>query len=437
MLFEIISGAVFGGIALKAHIEKNGVGNDSKKLNKIFSLSGLNVKDGKETLTTQLLKKKDYEWGTEYRYRIPLGRSFEDYKAKQSTLEAGINVRKSVMTLGDLRELQIDKNIIQSIKGLYSRKLSQRKELELSFDGCLIVRIYNESLPKEVPFEFSTGWKVNLGITREKNKTIEYDFERFPHLALGGATRYGKSNLLNCIITSLLKQQTKNVKLYLIDLKGGVELCDYEKIAQVGGNIAYEPEDALRVLQTAYEDMRKVQRTLKKLGKKKVQDAGIKERHFVIIDEVGELNPDEAITKEEKKLKQECQRYMSQIARLGAGLGFRQILATQYPTGDIIPRSCKQNSDAKLCFRVQSQVASRVVLDEGGAEQLPEIKGRAILQTADKTTVIQTPLINSTVILETIFICDTIKEGRVHHEAPTAKQATRKYTVELEETGLS
>lgn len=83
---------------------------------------------------------------------------------------------------------------------------------------------------------------------------------------------------------------------------------------------------------------------LMKMRRKKVQDANITQRHFVIIDEVGELNPQEAVTKEERQLKEQCQTYMSQIARLGAGLGFRRVLATQYPTGDVIPRQCKQNS---------------------------------------------------------------------------------------------
>src|SRR5690606_27405854 len=128
----------------------------------------------------------------------------------------------------------------------------------------------------------------------------------------------------------------------------------------------------------------------------------IKQRHFIIIDEVGELNPSEAVTTSEKKLKQECQTIMSQIARLGAGLGFRQILATQYPTGDVIRRQCKQNSDAKLSFRVQSAVASRVVLDSDGAEELPQIRGRAIYQPADQRETLQTPLITAEVIQKTI-----------------------------------
>lgn len=395
MLFEVVTSALMGGIALKATLSKNGTAvNDSGKIQRIFSLSGLNVKEGKDTLTTQLVRKKAYDWGMEYKYRIPLGRSFEDYLAKQRTLEDGMNNRRKRITFKDLRGISLDRNIISSIKTLSQSKLSQKKELELSFDGLLCLRVYNEPLPTQVNFIAGEGWKVPVGVTRSKNMYKYHDFEKVPHLVLGGATRYGKSNFLNALICSLLTSHPKDTSLFLVDLKGGVELCDYEKIEQTV-SIAYEPEEALETLERAYQEMRAMQKRLKKMGKKNVQEAGIKQRCFIIIDEVGELNPSEAVTTEERKLKEQCQTYMSQIARLGAGLGFRQILATQYPTGDVINRACKQNSDSKLCFRVQSAVASRVVLDEAGAEDLPQIKGRAIYQTADQREIIQTPLITS------------------------------------------
>jgi DNA segregation ATPase FtsK/SpoIIIE, S-DNA-T family len=434
MIFEVVSTAIMGGIALKAHQSKKGIGNDSKKINKIFALSGLNVKDGKDTLTAQQIKKIDYEWGTEYRYRIPLGRSFEDYVAKQKIIETGINTRTVKIEIKDLKGIKLDRNIISTIKSIYQKKLTERKEIELSFDGMLIIRVYNDPLPNLVDFQFGEGWKVPMGVTREKNKVMYHDFEQIPHFALGGATRYGKSNLINGIITSLIKQQPNNAKFHLIDLKGGVELCDYENVKQTV-SIAYEPEEALETLKNAYEQMRKKQQLLKAIGKKKVEDAGITERHFVIIDEVGELNPDEAVTREEKQLKQQCQKYMSQIARLGAGLGFRQILATQYGTGDVIPRQCKQNSDAKLCFRVQSGVASRVVLDSEGAEALPQIKGRAIYQTADKRIIIQTPLITPEIIQQTIepYIVPN-KGGKL---IETTNRETGEDTVIIKKTRLS
>jgi S-DNA-T family DNA segregation ATPase FtsK/SpoIIIE len=266
----------------------------------------------------------------------------------------------------------------------------------------LKIRVYHEPLPSKVEYDFPEipGWKVPIGQTRELNNFLYHDFEEIPHMVVGGGTRNGKSNFLNLLISSLISNQCEYVLFTLIDLKGGVEFCDYEGVKQVK-KIAYEPEQALEALESAYNDMRDMQIKLRKMRKKKVQDANIPQRHFVIIDEVGELNPQEAVTKEERYLKEQCQTYMSQIARLGAGLGFRQVLATQYPTGDVIPRQCKQNSDAKLCFRVRNATASRVVLDEEGAEKLPLIKGRAIYQTVEKK-IVQVPLIKDEKIREII-----------------------------------
>lgn len=402
MLFEILSTSIMGSIAWKAFTKKqNMASNESGKIQRIISLSGLNVKDGKDTLTTQLIRKKKHDWGWEYKYRIPLGRSFEDYQNKQHILEDGLNNRRQKLSLTDLKDLQFDSGIIDSLKSLWRNKLSEKKEIELSFDGLLIIRVYDNPLPKQVEFQAGEDWKVPVGITRDQNAFRFHDFEQIPHVVLGGATRYGKSNFINSTITSLLHSMPDYTHLFLIDLKGGVELCDYESIKQTV-SIAYEPEEALETLQMAYNKMREIQIKMRSLGKKNVQDAGIKERYFIFIDEVGELNPAEAVTKEERQLKQSCQALMSQIARLGAGLGFRQILATQYPTGDVIPRQCKQNSDAKLSFRVQSAVASRVVLDSEGAESLPQIKGRAIYQTADRKEILQTPFIRSEVIQSVI-----------------------------------
>lgn len=419
-----------GGIALKAFSKHRGLSsNDSGKIQRIMSLSGLNVRDGKDTLTTQLVRKKQFEWGWEYKFRIPLGRSFTDYEAKQHVFEDGLNNRRKNITFNDLRQLDLNKDILQQLQQLWKAKLTEQKEIELSYDGLLIVRVYDKPLAKEVPYTQGKGWRVPVGVTRAMNEFKYHDFEMVPHVVLGGATRYGKSNFINSTICSLVQCEPEHTNLYLIDLKGGVELCDYENIKQTI-SIAYEPHEALHTLQLAYDQMRNIQRELKRRGKKNVQEAGIKERYFVVIDEVGELNAAEAVTKEEKRLKLECQTIMSQIARLGAGLGFRLVVATQYPTTDVIPRQVKQNADAKLCFRVQSAVASRVVLDTEGAEALPMVKGRAIYQTADKREILQTPLITPQIIHDTIQPHIVAKGERVEE---TAIQPRRTDTVTFEE----
>lgn len=423
MIFEAASTVLMGGISLYAYLKQNGATNDQQRIQKLFTLSGLNVKHGGKTYTAQLVRKKQHDWGVQYVYRIPEGRQFSDYEDKIGILKDGLNNRATKFNLKSI---------------LKREKLGGHKEVELSFDGMLHVKVYDQPFPTEIPYltEDTKGWRVPLGVKRD-GKEVYLDFEKTPHVGLGGATRYGKSNLLNSIIVSLLHTQPNNVEFTFIDLKGGVELCDYENLKQTQ-SIAYEPEEALKALEAAYNGMRKIQNKLK--GKaKKVQDAGLLKRHFIIIDEVGELNPAEATNKVDKKLKEECQRYMSQIARLGAGLGYRLIVATQYPTGDVIPRAVKQNCDVKICFRVRNSTASQVVLDEGGAEKLPAVKGRAIVQLADKQELLQTFFINTEVIsqVSSPYITNISKRVVLADEKESIDSETGANTFVLEETRFS
>jgi S-DNA-T family DNA segregation ATPase FtsK/SpoIIIE len=296
---------------------------------------------------------------------------------------------------------------------------------DLHFEYGLPYKINLEVNPRD-------DWQVPIGVN-EQREQILLDFAKTPHVSLGGGTRYGKSNLLNSIIVSLLTSKPRDVKFTLVDLKGGIELGGYETVKQVTG-VAYEPDEALQMLSRVYDMMKATQVELRRSKRRKVTD----KKHFVIIDEAGELNPNEAIDKEEKLMKIACQKYMSQIARLGAGLGFHLILATQYPTGDVLPRQCKQNSDAVISFRVRSAVASKVILDSGGAEELPDIKGRAIFIQGANTHLVQTYRVNEQQIRHTIK--NNKRKVRHHVQLPEVKNvepAPREDTFIIEETRFS
>ncbi|MDX8288818.1 FtsK/SpoIIIE domain-containing protein [Metabacillus indicus] len=434
MIFELASSAMMGGILLAAQMKAKGTGNDAQKIQTICANAGLTNKHGE---TIQLKRRTKKEWGMEYVYRIPLGLSFKDFQNKLHTLQDGLNAKDLILKWSDLREIQLRRDIIKQIRQLIKKNKEKHKEVELSWDGFLKIKVYSEKMKTNIPYDQDLlirvrGWEVPVGMDRGDH-LIKHDFEEIPHMVVGGGTRYGKSNYLNSLIVTLLKNHPDDVTFTLIDLKGGIEFSDYDGVKQVR-NVAYEPEEALEALENAYLEMKEMQQRLRKMGKKKVQDAGIKKRHFVIIDEVGELNPAEAVSKEERELKHACQMYMSKFARLGAGLGFRQILATQYPTGDVIPRQCKQNSDAKLCFRVRNAVASNVVLDEAGAELLPRVKGRAIYQT-DTRHIIQSAFIPEEEIRNTITPLINIRPRK---EDPDAKSHSEsgtghKHTLIIEE----
>jgi DNA segregation ATPase FtsK/SpoIIIE, S-DNA-T family len=424
MIFEVLSTTIFGAISLKAYLSKSGVGSDSKKLNKIFALSGLNVKDGDRTLTTQLLKKKNYEWGTEYRYRIPLGRSFEDYVAKQKAIESGVNTRSTRMDFKDLRGLKLDRNLLTNIKGLGTRKLSKRKEVELSYDGILKVRVYNEPLPSNVEWEnefLKPGtWSVIIGVNREI--TIFHDFDKSKHLIIAGVPGSGKSVIMKLIITSLTLQNPEHVSFTLIDLKGGPAFSRFKNMKQVI-DVGINNKDALKLLKDVQNDMERVyQNILVPNGYEDVKEAGIKKRHFIVIDEAADLADN-----------REAVEILTDIVRKGRGSGHYVIYATQYPTTQTVASQIKRNIPARLTYVLDSSTASIAVLDSSGAESLPEIPGRGIYKMV-KQQVIQTPFIKNTIIDKLIQSFNVNKEAAV---SETSKPKTRKHSFELKETRLS
>jgi S-DNA-T family DNA segregation ATPase FtsK/SpoIIIE len=423
MIFEIVSTTFFGAISLKAYLSKSGGGNDSRKIQKIFTLTGLNVKDGKETLTAQQLKKKDYGWGTEYRFRIPLGRSFEDYLSKKNAIESGINTRSVKIQFKDLRGLKLDRNIISSIKGLYTRKLSDRKEIELFFDGVLKIRVYNEPLSTKIEwkqgFLKKNTWTVLIG--KNHVEMIFHDFDKRKHLIIAGATGFGKSVIIKAIIVALTLSKPNDVTFSLVDLKGGAAFTRFKNMKQVV-NFGINNEDALKILKDVQRKMNDDYQKIVDAGFEDVTEAGISKRHFLIIDEAADIAGDNA-----------CMDILTDIVRKGRGAGYYVIYATQYPSKEAIPMQIKRNIPARLCFVLDSSSASMTVLDGTGAENLPEIPGRGIYKEV-KQTIIQTPFMSNSQIDELIrpYIID---KGAKFNEQ--VKRETRKNTLVIKETGLS
>ncbi len=387
MLFEILTSTIFGGIALKAFVEKKGMStNESGKIQRIISLSGLNVKDGKNTLSTQLIKKKQYEWGWEYKYRIPLGRSFNDYLSKIDVLQDGINNRRKLIKLADLKALNFNKSILQQLQELWEKKLTESKEIELDYDGLLIIRVYDKPLPTQINWDntfLKPGtWSAPIGITRN-GIIINHDFDKDKHLIIAGATGFGKSAILKLITTVLIAQQPENVELSLIDLKGGSAFHRFKDCKQVK-YYSRDPKSAQEVLESIQIDMNESFEAVVDKGYEDVKEAKLKKRHFIIIDEAADLSDDK-----------DSMEIVTDIARRGRSAGYYLIFCTQYPTAQVIPSQTKRNVIARLCYVVDSDTASRVVLDEGGADKLPDIPGRGIYKNNVKRYTVQSPYISN------------------------------------------
>ncbi|AYY27336.1 FtsK/SpoIIIE domain-containing protein [Bacillus cereus group sp. Bce033] len=360
MLELLLIPAVSLGYAL-VNDRLKGKEDDRKKIQVFFEVSGIAIRKDEKLHYPVFLERKEDDRSTTYVYKLPLG---------------------------------MPSKLIQKVEDVVSEGLN--KPVRIKYDNYkLMIRVFHKDIPEKWGW---TGelvekgrWRVPMGQSLEK--LIYHDFEKTPHMTLGGLTRMGKTVFLKNVVTTLTLAQPERIHLYIIDLKGGLEFGPYSKLKQVD-QVAETPTEAFNILEKVREKMLEKMIYMKEKHYTNVVETDIKERFFIIVDEGAELCPDKSMEKEDQKTLGACQHMLSHIARIGGALGFRLIFCTQYPTSDTLPRQVKQNSDAKLGFRLPTQTASSVVIDEHGLESIESIPGRALFKT-DRLTEIQVPYISN------------------------------------------
>lgn len=449
MILEVVSSSVVGGVFLAAKLkQKGGEENDHEKIKMIAENIGLQ-KGGKGLRLHRKSRPKGKHY-TEYVYQIPLGFDFgKDIKPKIGAFEDGLNNKKTsyIFRLSDLKKVNWhDLKKIDSLRGLpeqfkriFGEKQLIRKTVDMSFDGMLRIKVYDRDIPKYIDFDSSLwgrckDWEMPLGETREGIIFHELDNG---HIVVAGATTFGKSQLLKLLICTLLNNKPEDVEFTLIDLKGMLEMMYFEDIKQTK-RCAGELEDAVEALREVKEDIERRQKELRKKKVNNVYKAGIKKRHFVIVDEASQLAPSQ-VPQPFKKLCQEAQSYMSFITKIGHSMGYTLVYATQYPVGDVMPNQIKANSNTTICFRLETDTQSDTVLDETGAELIQE-KGRCIYAVPSGRQKVQTYLIDDDTINKVIaphIVMKPRKEQTADAEGGHKGEKDGKHTLVIKKTRLS
>ena len=134
----------------------------------------------------------------------------------------------------------------------------------------IFVKVGIRDLLKDLPGDSQLEFPIGIDITGNARYS---NLISMPHLLIAGHPRSGKSVFLNSFIISMLFQNTHaELKLQLIDPKGGLEFGAYEGLPYLYGDIVENAETALDVLNEIIAEMERRYQLFRKEKVKKLSE---------------------------------------------------------------------------------------------------------------------------------------------------------------------
>lgn len=226
------------------------------------------------------------------------------------------------------------------------------------------------------------------------------DMSEMPHVLIGGSTGSGKSVCINCMLLSLLmKFSPADMRILLVDPKV-VELQVYNGLPHLIVPVVTDPKKVLVALRWVINEMEKRYDMMAKAGVRNIMAFNRRPKADPVIEELDlpqklaksdDEDPAEPAVAPEPDLPDrlpyivividELADLMQTapkdvelaIARLSAkarAAGIHLVLATQTPRAQVVTGVIKTNIPCRVSFKVPSALDSRVILDDGGAENL-------------------------------------------------------------------
>lgn len=223
-------------------------------------------------------------------------------------------------------------------------------------------------------------------------KKLKLNFNKLPHLLIGGETNSGKSVLMNCIIYQSI---LKGAYPVLIDFKSGLELGMFAAFSDLG--IISVAKDVLPVITKLVEEHNARMEIFKKYHVKNLIDYNKKvsedlqfARIILAIDEIAQLLDATGRSKADVKLIEAIEGKLNDIARLGRASGINIVAGTQRADSKVLKGQIKNNLVARICGRMADKEPSIMVLGSPDATKLPnDIKGRYMFSEGADSIIFQ------------------------------------------------
>lgn len=245
----------------------------------------------------------------------------------------------------------------------------------------------SEFLNAEGDLPFILGRDIN-------GDPIIADLAAMPHVLVAGTTGSGKSVGINAMIVSLLSRfSPSDLQMVMIDPKM-LELSIYNGIPHLMRPVVTEPNQAVAALRWAVAEMEMRFQLLAKAGARNINNYNQKVGSLAPVVqqvEIGKTADGKRIFEEETTVfrrlpriviivdefadlmmtaGKEVERMVQRLAQKARAAGIHLVLATQRPSVDVVTGMIKANIPTRISFQVASEVDSRTILGEGGAEQL-------------------------------------------------------------------
>lgn len=208
---------------------------------------------------------------------------------------------------------------------------------------------------------------------------------KMPHALIAGATGSGKSVAIHTIINSLLYRcGPQQLRFIFIDPKR-VELTLYRRLPHLLTPVITDAKKAIVALRWASKEMERRYNILEEHAVRDVESYhtnilapalerikkdGLQEGEqapeampyiVIIIDELADIM---------QTYPRELEAAVVRLAQMSRAVGIHLILSTQRPSVNVITGLIKANVPARIALQVASQIDSRTILDQGGAETL-------------------------------------------------------------------
>ena len=293
---------------------------------------------------------------------------------------AGVNLSKILARDKELAlNLAVDKIRIEApIPGTRSVgvEIPNARSADVRMRGVLES---NEWKKASDPLTFAVGKDIS-------GRAVVANLAKMPHLLIAGTTGSGKSVMTNTLISSLLyRNAPSDMKLIIVDPKQ-VEMAQYQDIPHLLTPIITQTDKALSAMKWAVGEMERRYTLMAEEKVKNISDYNAKmakandpEKEgkmpyiVIIIDEMADLM---------MMAGKDLEMLIVRIAQKGRAAGIHLVLATQRPEVKVITGLIKANIPGRIAFAVGSQMDSRIMLDQGGAEKLLG-KGDMLLLTTE------------------------------------------------------